>query len=40
VSPIVSGEVIGQEIESDKPTELQILGLIDDAHSRASQFLE
>ena len=36
----ISRDVIGQKLEGDKSTELYILGLIDDAHPSAAQFLD
>ena len=36
----VFGYVVGQELESDKATELHILSLVDHAHPAATEFLD
>jgi hypothetical protein len=36
----VFGDILGQEVESNKPPELQILGLIDGTHPSAAQLLQ
>jgi hypothetical protein len=39
-SLLIFGHFIGQELEGDKATEFDILGLIDDTHAAATQFLD
>jgi hypothetical protein len=36
----VSREIVGEKFERSEAAELQILGLIDDAHSAAAEFFE
>ena len=34
----VPGELLGQELQGDPPAELEVLGLVDDAHAAAADF--
>jgi hypothetical protein len=36
----VIGNVIGQKFQSDRPVQGQVLGLVDDTHAAATEFLD
>jgi hypothetical protein len=36
----ITGNLLGQELEGDKAMQPSVLGLVDDAHAAASEFLD